>query len=83
MSGGTAPHSQIAANIIMYLGIAARGGRCRVYTSDFKIQPSDEAVYYPDVSVVCEPPARSAVVTSLRAYLIVDQFSPRDASLAR
>ena len=63
MSGGTARHSRIAANIIRYLGIAARGTRCGVFTSDFKVQPSDEAVYYPDVSVVCAPLDESAVVT--------------------
>ena len=63
MSGGTMRHSQIAANIIRYLGTAARGTRCRVFTSDFKVQPSDEAVYYPDASVVCGPLDGSAVVT--------------------
>jgi Uma2 family endonuclease len=70
MSGGAAAHSQLAANLIMYLGLAARGNRCRVYTSDFKIQPNDEAVYYPDVAVVCEPPDRSAVVTAAPCLVI-------------
>src|SRR5215467_11382600 len=82
MSGGTAPHSQIAANIIMYLGTAARGGRCRVYTSDFKVQPSDQAVYYPDVSVVCEPTSRSAVVTAAPC-LVVEITSRSTARLDR
>jgi Uma2 family endonuclease len=82
MSGGTAAHSQIAANIIMYLGLAARGNRCRVYTSDFKIQPSDEAVYYPDVAVVCEPPDRSAIVTEAPC-LVVEVTSRGTARIDR
>jgi Uma2 family endonuclease len=70
MSGGTSAHSQIAANVIMYLGLAVRGSRCRVFTSDFKVQPSDEAVYYPDVTVACEPPDRSAVVTEAPCFVV-------------
>jgi Uma2 family endonuclease len=82
MTGGTASHSQIAANVIIYLGLAARGSRCRVYSSDFKIQPSDEAVYYPDVAVVCEPPGRSAVVTK-SPCLIVEVTSRSTARIDR
>lgn len=82
MSGGTAPHSQIAANIIAYLHSPARAGRCRVYTSDFKVQPSDEAVYYPDVSVVCQLPARSDVVTTTPC-LVVEITSRSTARLDR
>lgn len=107
MSGGTRRHSLLAANVIAHFHGAARGQPCRVYTSDFKVQPSDEAVYYPDVSVVCEHIDGSAILTAapclvvevtsrgtvridrgekleqyrrcstLRAYLIVDQFRRR------
>lgn len=70
MSGGTSPHSLIAANIIAHLHTAARGSRCRVYTSDFKVQPSDDAVYYPDVSVVCESLAGSAIVTNAPCMVV-------------
>jgi Uma2 family endonuclease len=82
MSGGTAPHSQIAANIIAHLHAAARRGACRVYTSDFKVQPSDQAVYYPDVSVVCQPTSRSAVVTAAPC-LVVEITSRGTARLDR
>jgi Uma2 family endonuclease len=81
-SGGTAAHSQIAANIIAYLGLAARGNPCRVYTSDFKIQPNDEAIYYPDVAVVCEPPDWSAVVTAAPC-LVVEVTSRGTARIDR
>lgn len=70
VSGGTARHSQIAANVITYLGIAARGTRCRVFTSDFKVQPSDDAVYYPDVSVVCAPQDGAAVLTNTPCVVV-------------
>jgi Uma2 family endonuclease len=82
MSGGTARHSQIAANIIMHLGNAARHGRCRVFTSDFKVQPSDDAVYYPDVSVVCAPQDGSAVLTA-SPCLVVEITSRGTARIDR
>ena len=70
MSGGTARHSRIAANIIAQLRIGVRGTTCGVYTSDFKVQPSDEAVYYPDVTVACEDFDGSAVLTQAPCLVV-------------
>jgi Uma2 family endonuclease len=62
MSGGTLRHAQIAANIIARLGAASRGTPCRVFTSDANVQPTDDVVYYPDVSVACGANAGSSMV---------------------
>src|SRR5579871_1866274 len=63
LSGGTARHSRIATNIIAALVPCARRSGCQVLTSDFNVQPTDQAVYYPDVGVVCGPQDPNAVLT--------------------
>ena len=62
VSGGTARHSQIAANIITHLHGGVRSTACAVYTSDFRVQPSDEAVYYPDVTQILGEPVYRRLV---------------------
>ena len=70
MSGGTARHSRIAANLIRLLGAAAAGGPCSVYTSDFKVQPTEHSVYYPDVTVVCRDEKPDAVLTTMPSLVV-------------
>jgi Uma2 family endonuclease len=54
MSGGTLEHNTICANVIVSLGLALRGGPCRVVTSDQKLWvPSKEGFVYPDAMVLC------------------------------
>ncbi|CAN5297771.1 Uma2 family endonuclease [soil metagenome] len=55
LAGASDRHNRIAGNIFAALLGAARGGPCRVYISDMKLQISD-VFYYPDVMVACEPP---------------------------
>ncbi|MBI2948023.1 MAG: Uma2 family endonuclease [Verrucomicrobia bacterium] len=55
MSGGTPPHSQIAANAIRVIGNQL-SGRCVVYTSDLRLKiEATGLLTYPDFSVVCGP----------------------------
>jgi Uma2 family endonuclease len=52
--GGTFDHNTISANVIIALGLALRGTRCRVVTSDQKVWvPRKEGFVYPDAAVVC------------------------------
>lgn len=54
MSGGTFDHNTICANVIIALGNALRGGRCRVVTSDQKVWvPRRGALVHPDATVLC------------------------------
>lgn len=55
MAGASALHNRVALNIAARLLEAARAKGCRVYMSDMKLRIRDEAVYYPDVMVVCAP----------------------------
>ena len=54
MAGGMPDHNTIAPNISSALAPQLRGRGCRIFNSDQRIEVSGgEAVYYPDVSVIC------------------------------
>ena len=64
MAGGTPTHAQLAAELIIALGVLLRSGkgRCRVFTADLKIHvPALGDSYYPDASVVRGPKELAAV----------------------
>src|SRR2546423_14289033 len=54
MAGGTRAHGVIAVNVTIALGNHLRGGPCRVYNSDVKVQLTETRYVYPDVSVGCD-----------------------------
>lgn len=54
-TGGSLRHNYIAGNIAVLLRAAARGGPCRVFTSDVKVRADESKFYYPYVVVVCGP----------------------------
>jgi Uma2 family endonuclease len=56
MSGGTAAHAELQRNLAIAVGGRLRGGPCRFYGSDLKIE-SDGSSRYPDGFVVCSPVA--------------------------
>lgn len=58
LAGAGDTHSRIVTNLIGHLWGAARGGDCRVYASDMKLQIRTQTIhrfYYPDVMVTCYP----------------------------
>ena len=55
-AGSIPAHAQLAANVISALGQRLRGGPCRVFTSDLRVNVADTGMYtYPDVTVLCGP----------------------------
>ena len=91
MSGTTVRHNRVATNIYKKLDAAARGGPCKVYVIDLKVQASNDRVYYPDAVVVCAPhddrtlmfdaPCLLVEVTS-RSTRRIDRGEKLDAYLA-
>jgi Uma2 family endonuclease len=56
MAGGTPEHAALAAAITAALFTAARGGPCRVHSSDLRVRVlATGLATYPDVTVVCGP----------------------------
>jgi Uma2 family endonuclease len=80
LSGATARHNRIALNIASQLWAAARGGPCRVYGSDMRLRIGDDAVYYPDVQVVCDPAETEHLYTTAPC-VIVEVLSPSTSSI--
>jgi Uma2 family endonuclease len=79
LSGGSADHSLVQANVGRALGNALESTPCRVFTSDLRIHvKSDDLYTYPDVSVVCGEiryhPRRTDTITN--PILIVEVLSP-------
>jgi Uma2 family endonuclease len=63
MTGGTAAHSAIQANLMRALGNRLDGKPCRPHGSELKIQVAGR-VRYPDAFVVCTPVAPRATVVN-------------------
>src|SRR5687768_4159928 len=56
MTGASARHNLIVANVIAGLHGQLRGKRCSVYPSDLRVYIEATGLYtYPDVSVICGP----------------------------
>ncbi len=56
MTGGTARHNLIVANLIALFHGQLRGTACRVFPSDLRLKIEQTGLYtYPDVSIICGP----------------------------
>lgn len=77
LAGGSVSHSVIGTNVARLLGNAAAGGDCRVHGSDMKLRVEERLFYYPDVMVVCEPPADDFCETS--PCVVIEVVSPSTA----
>jgi Uma2 family endonuclease len=82
LAGATRRHNRIASNILTYLSAAARGTGCDVLGSDMRLRVGDEAVYYPDVQVVCDPTDSEELYTS-SPCLVVEVLSPSTEAIDR
>jgi len=75
LSGATARHNRIAGNVFAQLWNAARDGPCRVYASDMRLRIGNDAVYYPDVQVICDPGEAEHLYT-VAPCVVVEVLSP-------
>ncbi|HTI15494.1 MAG TPA: Uma2 family endonuclease [Dictyobacter sp.] len=55
MTGGSLSHAQIIANITYALQSVLRHTECNVYSGDGAVKLWDSRIYYPDLSVSCDP----------------------------
>jgi Uma2 family endonuclease len=86
MSGGSLPHSTLAANWIAELRPKLRGRDCIVLTSDARIRTQRSGSYvYPDVSVVCGKPQshQSADDILTNPIVVIEVLSPSTADYDR
>lgn len=86
MTGGTARHNLIVANIIALLHGQLRATTCRVFPSDLRLKIEQTGLYtYPDVSVICGPiffsDNRQDTVTN--PVVLIEVLSPRTENYDR
>lgn len=76
MSGGTQNHSAIQLNIGSLIQAHLRGGQCRVFNSDLKVNILNTRNYtYPDLSVTCDGRDRESAIYITYPCLIIEVLS--------
>ena len=84
MGGASRRHVTISLNIAAALDEALEGSPCRAYMADMKVQAAaDEAYFYPDVLVTCDPADHRADQFMRSPTLIVEVLSPATAAYDR
>ena len=76
MTGGTIPHSQVAANFSALLIPHLHGKGCKVAISDAKVLTKSGKYYYPDLVVTCDERDRFARDFLQYPCLIAEVLSP-------
>lgn len=83
MAGAGEKHNRISLNIAFHLRAAARGKGCGVFISDMKVRAEqNDAFYYPDVMVTCDPQDSESLHKRLPC-LIVEVLSPATEAIDR
>lgn len=82
MVSATKRHNSIIGNIFAHLWSVARGGPCRVYSSDVKLRAAEDTIYYPDIMVACGPEGDDPLIEDAPC-LVVEVTSPSTESIDR
>lgn len=84
MVGARQEHVLVAGALFARLREHLRGSRCRVYTSDMKLEVVEaDAVFYPDVMVSCDEADRQRPLALQAPLLIVEVLSDSTAAYDR
>ncbi|TAH47946.1 MAG: Uma2 family endonuclease [Betaproteobacteria bacterium] len=84
MGGASRRHVTISGNVFSALDAALEGTPCRTYMADMKLQAAaDEAYFYPDVLVTCDPDDHKAEQFMRSPTLVVEVLSPATAAYDR
>jgi len=84
MTGGSIPHNDIAINLIALLKPHLRGSPCKINASDAKVCVNPQnAYFYPDLVVTCDPRDRGAIEALRYPCLIIEVLSPSTDSYDR
>ena len=84
MSGSTRSHNEIASNLHLLTGIAAKQTRgCKVFGPSMKLYVEKRnSAYYPDLTVACDPDDKDRLFL-MRPCFIVEVLSPSTAHIDR
>jgi Uma2 family endonuclease len=77
MSGGTKAHNDITNNMFVALRQQFLSGPCSVQTLDMRVQVSETAYFFPDVTVTCDVADRQPDTKIIRSpRIVVEVLSP-------
>jgi Uma2 family endonuclease len=82
MAGGTKRHNRMIGNMYRQLADAADAASCDIFTENVMLRVAPDAIYYPDLIVVCDPQDTDPLIAS-RPCLVVEVLSPGTASTDR
>jgi Uma2 family endonuclease len=84
MSGASRRHVTVSGNVFTSLDQALEGTPCRAYMADMKLRVlEDEAYFYPDVLVTCDPADHRSDRFMSAPTLVVEVLSPSTAAFDR
>lgn len=76
MVGGRRVHGRVVANLSRAIGNALSGSPCQVFAEGMKVQPTDDAVLYPDVFVTCDADDLRTEMIFRSPTLVIEVLSP-------
>lgn len=84
MAGASDAHVTLALNLAVALRAHLRGGPCSVFISDMKLRvEADNAYFYPDVFVTCDPADRAQAQHKSAPTLVAEMLSPSTSAYDR
>lgn len=75
MVGARRVHGLVAGNAFAALKQHLKGTPCRAFIESMKVQPHDDAMFYPDVFVTCDPQDLKTDMVFRHAKLVVEVLS--------
>jgi Uma2 family endonuclease len=75
MVGARRVHGTIVANLLAALKQHLKGTRCRPFVESMKVQPADDAIFYPDIFVTCDEADLITDMIFRRPLLVVEVLS--------
>lgn len=76
MVGARRIHGRVVSNLNRRLAEHLDGTPCQVFTEGMKLQVADEAIFYPDVLVTCDPADLATEMIFRAPTLVIEVLSP-------
>lgn len=83
MVGGRRINGQVTVNLTAAMRQHLKGSACRTFVESMKVQINDDALFYPDLFVTCDPADLQTDTIFRRPLLIVEVLSDSTESFDR
>lgn len=83
LAGGSPDHSIIIANLTAAIKGPLKGGQCRVYNSDVRLQLSERRYVHPDIVVSCDQRDRNQKDAIRYPSVVIEVLSPSAEAIDR